>query len=108
MRWEPPPVDARNGVITGYKLRYRMKGGRGNSETVSTAGNRRLYALTGLEKSSVYQVRIWAMTVNGTGPPTDWFTIETYENDLDESTVPDEPNGMKGVSISISSLEYVL
>jgi hypothetical protein len=36
------------------------------------------------------------MTVNGTGPPTDWFTSETYENDLDESTVPDEPNGMKG------------
>lgn len=44
----------------------------------------------------VYQVRLFAMNVNGTGPPTDWFTIETYENDLDESTVPEEPVSMKG------------
>lgn len=41
-------------------------------------------------------MRLFAMNVNGTGPPTDWFTIETYENDLDESTVPEEPVSMKG------------
>ncbi|KAL1140726.1 hypothetical protein AAG570_000656, partial [Ranatra chinensis] len=95
VRWEPPPREGRNGVITGYKVRYRMKGGRGRSETVTTGGDIRMYVLTGLERSSHYQVRLWAMTVNGTGPPTDWYNIETYENDLDESTVPDAPNSMK-------------
>jgi hypothetical protein len=44
----------------------------------------------------VYQVRLWALNVNGTGPPTEWYTIETYENDLDESQVPDMPSALKG------------
>uniref|UniRef100_A0A0A9YF81 Fibronectin type-III domain-containing protein n=1 Tax=Lygus hesperus TaxID=30085 RepID=A0A0A9YF81_LYGHE len=106
VRWEPPPPEGCNGVITGYKLRYRMRDKKGKSETVTTAGNRRLYEIVNLEKGSVYQVRIWAMTVNGTGPPTDWYTIETYEKDLDESTVPDEPSDIKakanGDSITVS------
>lgn len=52
-------------------------------------------------------MRLFAMNVNGTGPPTDWFTIETYENDLDESTVPEEPVSMKGKcrNNNIGSLE---
>uniref|UniRef100_A0A224XGP9 Putative neural cell adhesion molecule l1 n=1 Tax=Panstrongylus lignarius TaxID=156445 RepID=A0A224XGP9_9HEMI len=95
VRWEPPPLEGRNGVITGYKLRYRMRDRRGRSETVTTAGDRRLWVLNGLENSSVYQVRIWALNANGTGPPTDWHTIETYEKDLDESTVPGAPVGMR-------------
>nr|CAD7572598.1 unnamed protein product [Timema californicum] len=54
-----------------------------------------MYALTGLERSSQYQVRLWALTVNGTGPPTEWFNIETFENDLDESRVPGQPVNLK-------------
>jgi len=50
----------------------------------------------GLERRSVYQVRLWALNVNGSGPPTEWYTVETYENDLDESQVPDMPSGLKG------------
>jgi len=50
----------------------------------------------GLERRSVYQVRLWALNVNGSGPPTEWYTVETYENDLDESQVPDMPTGLKG------------
>jgi hypothetical protein len=44
----------------------------------------------------MYQVRLWALNVNGSGPPTEWYTVETYENDLDESQVPDMPSGLKG------------
>jgi hypothetical protein len=50
----------------------------------------------GLERRSVYQVRLWALNVNGSGPPTEWYTVETYENDLDESQVPDMPSALKG------------
>lgn len=98
VRWEPPPKEKQNGVITGYKVRYRHKdrrghGGRGNS--VTTAGDRRLFAITGLDKSATYQVRLFAVNINGTGPATDWYTVKTYENDLDESTVPDAPSSLK-------------
>lgn len=39
----------------------------------------------------MYQVKIAAMTVNGTGPFTEWTTIETYESDLTETHVPGKP-----------------
>lgn len=38
---------------------------------------------TGLEKGAQYSVKIAALSVNGTGPATDWMTAETYQNDLD-------------------------
>lgn len=41
------------------------------------------FSQTGLEKGSQYSFQVAAMTVNGTGPPSDWYTAETPENDLD-------------------------
>lgn len=38
---------------------------------------------SGLEKGSQYSFQVAAMTANGTGPPSDWYTAETPENDLD-------------------------
>ena len=32
-----------------------------------------------------------ALTVNGTGPYTSWQRVVTFEEDLDESIVPDPP-----------------
>ncbi|EEB12791.1 Neogenin precursor, putative [Pediculus humanus corporis] len=97
VRWEPPSKDGQNGIITGYKLRYKKQNRRERGErgfTVTAAGDRRLYVLSDLEKGSSYQVRIWAMNVNGTGPPTDWITVETFKNDLDETKVPDKPTNV--------------
>lgn len=51
----------------------------------------RHHELRGLEKKSTYQVKIAAMTVNGTGPFTEWSLIETYESDLTETHVPGKP-----------------
>lgn len=99
VRWEPPPKEGQNGIITGYKLRYRKRDRKARGDTVAAAGNRRLFPLTGLERRSTYQVRLWAQTVNGTGPPTEWYTVETYQNDLDESQVPGPPTNLKGIFI---------
>lgn len=44
---------------------------------------------------AAYQVKIAAMTINGTGPFTEWNHIETYENDLTETKVPGEPVWIK-------------
>lgn len=38
---------------------------------------------SGLEKGSQYSFQVAAMTVNGTGPSSEWYTAETPENDLD-------------------------
>ncbi|XP_061190970.1 neogenin-like isoform X3 [Saccostrea echinata] len=91
VRWDPPPPDHQNGIITGYKIRYKTRGASRNGATFTTDGNRRLYALTNLEKDTEYQVRISALTVNGSGPLTQKLWATTYKDDLDESKVPDAP-----------------
>lgn len=90
IRWEPPPVEQRNGQITGYKIRYRKQKKAIQVET--TAANIRYYELQNLDKLSKYQVKIAAININGTGPFSEWHSIETYENDLDESRVPESPS----------------
>ncbi|XP_052264335.1 neogenin-like isoform X3 [Dreissena polymorpha] len=91
VRWQAPKEEHQNGKITGYKIRYKKKGAKQGS-TVTTAGDRILYALTDLKKDTQYQVRISAQTVNGSGPPTDWLTGKTYADDLDETAVPEIPD----------------
>nr|XP_023693958.1 neogenin-like isoform X4 [Paramormyrops kingsleyae] len=93
VRWQPPPPDTQNGKLIGYKVRYR-KGSR-KSEAVETTGGTQLYQLIdGLERGTEYSFRVLALTVNGSGPATDWATAETFESDLDESRVPDAPTSL--------------
>uniref|UniRef100_A0A8C9YZ43 Neogenin 1a n=1 Tax=Sander lucioperca TaxID=283035 RepID=A0A8C9YZ43_SANLU len=93
LRWQPPPLNGQNGEITGYKIRYR-KGSR-RSEAAETTGGTQLYKLIdGLERGTEYSFRVSAVTVNGTGPATEWTTAETFESDLDESRVPDQPSSL--------------
>ncbi|KAG9488366.1 hypothetical protein GDO78_007922 [Eleutherodactylus coqui] len=90
--WLPPPSGTQNGFITGYKIRHRKTTRRGELETIEP--NNLWYLFTGLEKGSQYSFQVSAMTVNGTGPSSDWYTTETPENDLDESQVPDQPSSL--------------
>ncbi len=71
--------------------RHFLLGAR--STAITTDGSRLLYTLTA-ESSSRWpenQVRVSALTVNGSGPMTEWLTAETFENDLNESQLPAEP-----------------
>ncbi|XP_037548460.1 netrin receptor DCC [Nematolebias whitei] len=90
--WQPPPRNAQNGLISAYKIRYRKTGRRGDQEAIEP--NNFWYLFTGLEKGSQYSFQLAAMTVNGTGPASDWYIAETPENDLDESQVPDQPSSL--------------
>ena len=65
---------------------------------MTTDGSRRLYAITGLKKDKDYQIKLAAMTVNGTGPATTWMPAKTLVADLDESVVPDPPSSLKATS----------
>lgn len=100
--WEPPPPDSQNGPITGYKLRYRKQGKKG--DTITTPANKRTYVLNNLDRGSLYQIKLWAINPNGTGPASDWYDIETYENDLDESRVPDAPGPLRGENFIIPAI----
>ncbi|XP_059404933.1 netrin receptor DCC-like isoform X1 [Carassius carassius] len=90
--WQPPPVNLQNGFITGYKIRHRKMGRRGEQEAIEP--NNLWYLFTGLEKGSQYSFQVAAMTVNGTGPSSEWHTAETPENDLDETQVPNQPSSL--------------
>ncbi|XP_052411768.1 netrin receptor DCC isoform X1 [Carassius gibelio] len=90
--WQPPPANTQNGFITGYKIRHRKTGRRGEQEAIEP--NNLWYLFTGLEKGSQYSFQVAAMTVNGTGPSSEWHTAETPENDLDETQVPNQPSSL--------------
>nr|XP_023659077.1 netrin receptor DCC isoform X1 [Paramormyrops kingsleyae] len=92
MNWLPPQADSQNGFITGYSIRHRKIGRRGDQETIEP--NNLWYLFIGLDRSSQYSFQVSAMTVNGSGPPSEWHTAETPENDLDESQVPDQPSSL--------------
>ncbi|XP_008207952.1 neogenin isoform X2 [Nasonia vitripennis] len=96
IRWEPPS-EGQNGIITGYKIRYRPTDRRIHSSLITTDGNARYYVLNRLQKNISYQVRVCAFNVNGTGPTgcSEWQEVETYENDLSESDVPSAPTNLK-------------
>uniref|UniRef100_A0AAY4E4Q7 Contactin-3 n=1 Tax=Denticeps clupeoides TaxID=299321 RepID=A0AAY4E4Q7_9TELE len=83
MKWQPPPPGTQNGEITGYKIRYRKGGRKGEAVEVLN-----------LERGTEYAFRVSATTVNGSGPATDWLTAETFESDLDESQVPEIPSSL--------------
>lgn len=95
MRWEPPPPESQNGIILGYKIKVR-KSGKGKGNAYTTQPSDRHFVIGELERGSVYQIRLWAMNVNGTGPGSDWIDVETFENDVDESRVPDQPTNFRG------------
>ncbi|XP_076293130.1 neogenin protein frazzled isoform X4 [Lasioglossum baleicum] len=94
IRWEPP-LEGQNGIITGYKIRYRRHDRSSQPVTITTEGSQRSRVLTGLEKHVVYQVRICALNVNGTGPWTEWIQIKTYETESDEKRVPNTPSNLR-------------
>ncbi|KAM9312597.1 neogenin [Gastrophryne carolinensis] len=93
VQWQPPPLGTQNGQIIGYKLRYR-KTARKTETNEILVDNQFSQLVTGLERDTEYSFRVVAMTVNGSGPATDWFAAETFENDLDESRVPDMPSSL--------------
>ncbi|KAK3533036.1 hypothetical protein QTP70_006611 [Hemibagrus guttatus] len=93
VRWQPPPANAQNGEIVDYKIRYK-KGTRKSEPLEITTGNQLSKLIDGLQRGTEYSVRVSAITVNGSGPATDWTTVETFESDLDESRVPDVPGSL--------------
>ncbi|KAM8804613.1 neogenin [Eudromia elegans] len=93
LQWQPPPPGTHSGHITGYKIRYR-KASRKSDVAESIVGTQLSQLIEGLERGTEYSFRVAALTVNGTGPATDWLSAETFESDLDETRVPEVPSSL--------------
>ncbi|XP_075713847.1 neogenin isoform X3 [Rhinoderma darwinii] len=93
VQWQPPPAGTQNGQIVGYKLRYRKTARKIDTNEI-LVDTQLSQLVNGLDRDTEYGFRVVAMTVNGSGPATDWGSAETFENDLDESRVPDVPSSL--------------
>ena len=74
MMWVPPPKGQQNGEIVSYEVEYREEGS--NSTVVNTTRGMR-YTAEDLTPGRVYQFRVAANTVNGTGPFSEWENVTT-------------------------------
>lgn len=60
IQWSPPPLEHRNGIITGYKIRYKTKrkGSKGNIVIVEDGLS---HIINNVESGSHYTIRIAAI-----------------------------------------------
>ncbi|KAM3720689.1 Netrin receptor [Dirofilaria immitis] len=95
VQWIPLPVENRNGVLTGYRIKYKTKlrGSKGNTLVVD--GNNSSYTISGLEPGTQYMLRVAAVNQNGSGPYSDWFHVDTPLEDKDEGQVAGPPLSLK-------------
>ena len=75
MTWAPPPKGQQNGEIVSYEVEYREEGS--NSTVVNTTARGMRYTAEDLTTDRVYQFRVAANTVNGTGPFSEWTEVGT-------------------------------
>ncbi|XP_060231105.1 neogenin isoform X8 [Meriones unguiculatus] len=94
IHWQPPSPATQNGQITGYKIRYRKASRKSDVTETLVTGTQLSQLIEGLDRGTEYNFRVAALTVNGTGPATDWLSAETFESDLDETRVPEVPSSL--------------
>ena len=83
MSWDPPPKEHQNGGIVSYEVEYREEDSNSTVVNATTRGMR--YTAEDLTTDRVYQFRVAATTVNGTGPFSEWslvITIPTGNGDV--------------------------
>ena len=67
--WEAVQVELRNGIITGYTIKYQSLTENDNG-FVKAGPNDRQANLTGLKEFVEYNISVVAFTVKGDGPPS--------------------------------------
>ena len=83
LKWGPPPKEQQNGEILSYIVEYREEDS--NSTVVNDTTRGMMYTAEDLTTDRVYQFRVAATTVNGTGPFSEQsvvITIPTGNGDL--------------------------
>ncbi|XP_045183741.2 phosphatidylinositol phosphatase PTPRQ-like [Mercenaria mercenaria] len=72
-----PPEKGKNGPIIEYRVAYRERDFRNNILTEADENEELYFHLNGLEQATVYEIRVRALTVNGSGPWSPWLQEKT-------------------------------
>ena len=80
--WQPPPADARNGNITGFKLFYTQKGVTTKCPTILTINSSAnpVTNVSELKKYREYEFHVLAFTSIGDGPKSVAKVLRTKED----------------------------
>ncbi|XP_038126657.1 receptor-type tyrosine-protein phosphatase S-like isoform X3 [Cyprinodon tularosa] len=91
--WQPPQLEAQNGELAGYELKYQRVSGTGEEEEAGggesqgsevekflIAAHQRQTVLEGLEKWSWYNITLAASTAEGIGPSSPPILCRTDED----------------------------
>ena len=76
--WEEVQAELRNGIITGYTIKYESLTANDNG-FVQAGPHDRQANLTGLEEFVEYNISVVAFTVKGDGPPS-VIVVRTDQN----------------------------
>ena len=79
--WQLPPADSRHGIVTGFKLFYKITGSV-RSPTTLTIRNEttRTEDIIGLDKYTEYEFQVLAFTSVGDGPKSSVEVERTMED----------------------------
>ena len=81
VQWGPvEPCADKNGVITGYSVRYGEMGS-GSTQNKTVPGDSRITKISELTKETVYTVEVAAETRAGTGVYSLPLTIQTPDSE---------------------------
>lgn len=94
--WDPPPVNMRNGKITGYGVQWHRSNDNFPNE-INTSQTRMVFA--SLDENQEYTFRVRAYTVKGPGPWSERLTINTPQD------VPPAPINVQAMATSDQSVE---
>ena len=76
--WEEVQAELKNGIITGYSIKYQSLA-ESDNRVVQAGPNDRQANLTGLKKFVEYNISVIAFTVKGGGPAN--FTVVRTDQD---------------------------
>ncbi len=82
--WQLPPENARNGIISGFKLFYKLNGSSASPTVIHIVGanltNLTRIDVTGLQTYTEYEFQVLAFTSVGDGPKSSVKVARTLED----------------------------
>ncbi|KAL3884493.1 hypothetical protein ACJMK2_024628 [Sinanodonta woodiana] len=95
-----PPANGSNGEIISYKIVYKAAHERGFYIRQSDQLQRLNWTWDGLYPNINYDVRIHAMTSNGTGPGSSIYSVSTLKPVTEAPKAPDAPKSIQVESLN--------
>ena len=78
--WDQVPVEQENGIITGYTITYQSQTENHNG-IVPADPSERQKTIPGLKEYVDYNIRVFASTVKGDGPPSSPVLVVRTDQD---------------------------